>query len=92
MWEVFPPCSSVEHLSTSYILTHLCYKIKEFVLHFCSKYRTGRLLQNTNYLSTCFKGYSSRDFTICKQKPAPQITALILIGLILVSSIKETDL
>ena len=29
-----PPCSSVEHLSTSYILTHLCYKIKEFVLHF----------------------------------------------------------
>ena len=92
MWEVFPPCSSVEHLSTSYILTHLCYKIKDFVLQFHSKYRTGRLLQNTNYLSTYFKGYSSRDFTICEQKPAPQITAIIPIGLILVSSIKETDL
>ena len=92
MWEVFPPCSSVEHLSTSYSLTHLCYKIKEFVLHFCSKYRTGRLLQNTNYLSTYFKGYPPRVFTICKQKSAPQITALIPIGLILVSSIKETDL
>ena len=92
MWEVFPPCSSVEHLSTSYILTHLCYKIKEFVLQFHSKYRTGRLLQNIYYLSTCFKGYHPRDFTICKQKPAPQMTALILIELISVPSSKETDL
>ena len=92
MCEVFPPCSSVEHLSTSYSLTHLCYKIKEFVLHFYSKYRTGRLLQNTNYLTIGFKGHSSRDFTICKQKSAPQITALIPIGLILVSSIKEAKL
>ena len=92
MWEVFPPCSSVEHLSTSYILTHLCYKIKEFVLHFCSKNRTGRLLQNTNYLTTRFKGYLPRYFTICKQKSAPQITALIPIGLILVSSNKEASL
>ena len=92
MWEVFPPCSIVEQLSTSYSLTHLCYKIKDFVLQFHSKYRTGRLLQNIYYLSTCFKGYHPRDFTICKQKPAPQMTALILLGLILVSSSKETNL